>query len=156
MILNHYGVPLIDTGISYQSGNTVVLDNFDPAALGTGYYETGDFYHYFDQEMVNSMIPITNDLKTKGYVSIHIPMSKIIEKRETILGPVYIIFVILFAFSLLILALFSFSVYRPLKKITVGANEYAAGNLKHNIPVSTDDEMVYIATTLNYISYHLV
>ena len=155
MILNPYGVPLIDTGISYQSGNTVVLDNFDPAALGTGYYETGDFYHYFDQEMVNSMIPITNDLKTKGYVSIHIPMSKIIEKRETILGPVYIIFVILFAFSLLILALFSFSVYRPLKKITVGANEYAAGNLKHNIPVNTDDEMGYLATTLNYMSDEL-
>ena len=155
MILNSFGVPLIDTGLSYQSGNTTPLENFDPTALDTGYYETGDFYHYFSEEMVNTMVPITLNLKTKGYVSINIPMSKIIEKRESILGPVYIIFVLLFVFSLLILGLFSFSVYRPLKKITIGANEYAAGNLDYNISVNTDDEMGYLATTLNYMSDEL-
>lgn len=155
MILNSSGVPLIDTGLSYQSGNTTPLENFDPTALDTGYYETGDFYHYFSEEMINTMVPITLNLKTKGYVSIHIPMSKIIEKRESILGPVYIIFVLLFVFSLLILGLFSFSVYRPLKKITIGANEYAAGNLDYNISVNTDDEMGYLATTLNYMSDEL-
>ena len=55
----------------------------------------------------------------------------------------------------MILGLFSHSVYRPLKKITAGANEYAAGNLDYNIPVTTNDEMGYLADTLNYMSGEL-
>lgn len=155
MIINPAGVPLIDTGLSYRTGNMEPLESFDPASFGADYYKTGKFYQYFDEEMVNTMVPITKNLKTKGYISIHMPISVIIEKREDILGPVYVIFLILFVFSLIILALFSFSVYRPLKKITVGANEYAAGNLDYTIPVDTDDEMGYLATTLNYMSDEL-
>lgn len=155
LILNPSGVPLVDTGTSYRTDIAEPLKYFDPAAFGTEYYQTGDFYGYFDEEMINTMVPITKNLKTKGYISLHISMSTIIERREHILGPVYIIFLILFILSLMILGLFSFSVYRPLKKITVGANEYAAGNLDYTIPVETDDEMGYLATTLNYMSDEL-
>lgn len=105
--------------------------------------------------MINAMVPITKNLRTKGYVSLHKPEREIILQREAVLGPVYIIFLILFVFSLMILGLFSFSVYRPLKKITVGAGEYATGNLNYTIPVNTDDEMGYLATTLNYMSGEL-
>lgn len=155
LILNPSGVPLIDTGTPYRTDISEPLEQFDPAAFGTAYYQTNDFYGYFDEEMLNTMVPITKNLKTKGYISLHMPMSAIIERREHVLGPVYIIFLILFILSLMILWLFSFSVYRPLKKITVGANEYAAGNLDYTIPVDTDDEMGYLATTLNYMSDEL-
>ena len=56
---------------------------------------------------------------------------------------------------LLMLAVFSFMVYRPLKKIIAGADQFASGNLKHNIPVYTRDEMGYLALTLNYMSDEL-
>ena len=46
-------------------------------------------------------------------------------------------------------------VYRPLKKIIAGADQFASGNLKHNIPVYTRDEMGYLALTLNYMSDEL-
>lgn len=155
MIINPAGIPLIDTGLSYKTGDLEPLKNFDPASFGADYYKISKFYQYFDEEMVNTMVPITKNLKTKGYISLHMPMSVIVQRREEILGPVYVIFLVLFVFSLIILALFSFSVYRPLKKITVGANEYAAGNLDYTIPVDTDDEMGYLATTLNYMSDEL-
>ena len=43
----------------------------------------------------------------------------------------------------------------PLRKITVGANEYAAGNLNYRIDVKTHDEMGYLSDTLNYMSDEL-
>lgn len=157
LLLDPQGEPYFDTGYSFQDkeAEKQQLTNFDPASMGTGYYQVGNFYRYFDQEMVNVMVPVTQNLYTKGYFSIHLPMTEIIARREAVLGPVYLIFAVLFLLSLGILALFSFSVYRPLKKITVGANEYASGNLSYNIPVSTEDEMGYLATTLNYMSDEL-
>lgn len=155
LLLNPSGMPILDTERPYSGENHEVLNSFDPAAMGAEHYQTGYFYNYFDHKMISTMVPITKNLRTKGYVSLHIPMEEIILQRESVLGPVYLLFLVLFIFSLLILGLFSFSVYRPLKKITVGANEYAAGNLKHNIPVTTDDEMGYLASTLNYMSDEL-
>lgn len=155
MILNSSGEPLLDTTRPYTKEPYAALKNFDPAAMGTSYYQIGDFYDYFETDMVNSMVPITKNLSLKGYVSLHMSMNEIIHRREDILLPVYIIFLILFLLSLMILGLFSFSVYRPLKKITIGAGEYASGNLEYNIPVNSDDEIGYLATTLNYMSDEL-
>lgn len=155
LVLNSAGEPLLDTARPYTTEPYRALTGFDPAAMGTAYYQIGTFYGYFQEDMVNSMVPITKSLSLKGYVSLHMSMDEIILKREKILLPVYLIFLLLFLLSLAILGLFSFSVYRPLKKITIGAGEYASGNLGYNIPVHTDDEMGYLATTLNYMSDEL-
>lgn len=155
LILSASGAPLIDTERPRTQDPYKPLEGFDPAAAGTDYYHVGDFYGYFAEDMLNCMVPITKNLSLKGYVSLHMPMEEIIIRREAILLPVYIIFLLLFLLSLMILGLFTFSVYRPLKKITIGAGEYASGNLDYNIPVDTDDEMGYLATTLNYMSDEL-
>lgn len=55
----------------------------------------------------------------------------------------------------MVLLVFTKVVYFPLKKITIAANEYAAGNLAHNIPITTHDEIGYLASTLNYMSSEL-
>lgn len=155
LILNSSGEPLLDTERPFTKEPYTALKNFDPASMGTSYYQIGNFYNYFDTDMVNSMVPITKNLSLKGYVSLHMSMDEIIHRREDILLPVYIIFLVLFLLSLMILGLFSFSVYRPLKKITIGAGEYASGNLEYTIPVNSDDEIGYLATTLNYMSDEL-
>ena len=155
LILNPSGQPLIDTSKAYNSEAQKAIKNFDPAIMGSDSYITGTFHGYFKEDMVSTLVPITKNLSTKGYVSIHLPMTVIIDQKESVLGPVYIVFAILLLCSLLILALFSHSVYQPLKKITAGANEYAAGNLDYNIPVTTNDEMGYLADTLNYMSGEL-
>ena len=45
--------------------------------------------------------------------------------------------------------------YIPLKKITEAANQYAEGNLKYKTTIHTQDEMGYLAATLNYMSDEL-
>ena len=156
LILNPSGVLLFDS----KSGKTPVsvketLNDFDPTIMGNKTYFVDDFFGYYKEDTLNIIVPVTKELKIKGYVSMHIPMEQIIAHREKVLAIVYILFLLLFLMSLGILLLFSLIVYRPLKKITQGANEYALGNLKHNIPVANDDEMGYLATTLNYMSNEL-
>ena len=83
------------------------------------------------------------------------PLSVIYAGHNTILNLIYITALILFGLSLIILLVFAKTVYIPLKKITAGANEYAAGNLTYQIKVDSQDEMGYLAATLNYMSDEL-
>ena len=155
LILNPSGILLFDSKTDSKQSEKTALPNFDPTCMGNKQYFSGNFFEYFKEDMLNVLVPVTKDLSIRGYISMHIPMEQIVEHREHLLIIVYLIFLLLFGMSLGILLLFSLIVYRPLKKITQGANEYALGNLKHNIPVNSDDEMGYLATTLNYMSNEL-
>ena len=83
------------------------------------------------------------------------PMSQVTQGQNEILNIVYISGVIIFLLSLIILLIFSKTVYFPLKSITEGAKQYADGNLDYTIKVESGDEMGYLANTLNYMSDEL-
>ncbi len=132
-----------------------IIENFDPTAKGNRIYTIGRYYNLFDHDVMSVSAPITGNMITHGYVVIHMPMSLILAEQYDVLNIVYITSVILFLLSLIILVVFTKVVYLPLKKITAGANEYAAGNLAYDIPVTSHDEMGYLAGTLNYMSDEL-
>ena len=155
LLIRPTGELLINTAEVLDLENLQALSNFNPAAFGNSYYSMDDFYGHFEQNTLSVMVPITADMSTKGYISIHRPLTTIYAERENLLRYVYIIFLILFGCSLLILGIFTFVVYDPLRKITHGANQYVAGDLKYNIPVKSDDEMGYLSATLNYMSDEL-
>lgn len=136
-----------------RRGETV--EDFDPTAGGTKNYMTGDFFDSFDEDVISVCAPITGDYRTRGYVVIHLPMSELTANENQILNIVYITSIIVFMLSLVILIVFDAVVYRPLRKITEGARQYADGNLKHVIDVDTHDEMGYLAGTMNYMSSEL-
>lgn len=154
-LISPTGKILINTGAPLNTEDPEMLEDFDPVTFGNSYYTTDGFYGYYPEDMLNVMVPITFNLSTKGYISIHRPLDNIYQERELLLRTVYILMLIIFLSSLLILGIFTFVVYKPLKKITLGAMEYAGGNLKHTIGVNSDDEMGYLAATLNYMSDEL-
>ena len=92
LILNPSGQPLIDTGKPYTAMAQSSLKDFDPAIMGSDNYITGTFHGYFKENMVSTLVPITKNLTTKGYVSIHLPMTVIIDQKESVLGPGHIVF----------------------------------------------------------------
>lgn len=151
-ILEHDGTIAADS--SRQRTGTTIAD-FDPTAQGNRLYTIGDYYGCFDYEVLSVSAPITGNMRTYGYIVLHLPESIILAEQYSILNIVYITSAIIFVLSLIILVVFTKVVYFPLKKITYAANEYAAGNLAHTIPVSSHDEMGYLATTLNYMSDEL-
>ena len=152
-VVNRQGTIVMDS----QGGLRVQTDisNFDPAAMGNRSYTTGRFYGLFNENVLSVSAPITGNYNTYGYVLIHLPLSQITQSQNDILNILYITSAIVFALSLIILLVFTQTVYLPLRKITVGANEYAAGNLEYRINVKTHDEVGYLADTLNYMSDEL-
>ena len=55
----------------------------------------------------------------------------------------------------LVLILFTYVVYIPIRKITKGADAYAAGNFDAKIDVHSNDEIGYLAASLNYMANEL-
>ena len=155
LLINPSGELLINTAQSLTRENLPKLEHFNPASFGNSYYALDSFYGHFEQDTLSVLVPITSNMSMKGYISIHRPLNTIYKEREDLLKNVYIVFLLLFICSLLILAIFTLVVYDPLTKITFGAKEYATGNLKYNIPVKSYDEMGYLSNTLNYMSNEL-
>ena len=131
------------------------VPDFDPTAGGIKNYMDGDFFGCFDEEVISVCVPVTGNDKTLGYVVIHLPMSELTENENQILNIVYITSVIVFLLSLILLIVFDAVIYRPLRKVTEGASEFAEGNLKHRISVKSHDEMGYLANTMNMMAHDL-
>lgn len=149
-VVNRQGVVIIDSTQSTRSGK--LIEKFDPTAMGTHSYWIGDYFGTFPYEVMSVSAPITGNYNTYGYVVVHMPTSVIRDQSYHALDVVYISAAVIFVLSLIILVVFTLTVYVPLKKITVGVNEYAAGNLVHQIDVVANDEIGYLAGTLNYMS----
>ncbi len=152
-VVNRQGIIVVDSDQSSRSG--AMIQDFDPTAAGNRYYRVGNYYGQFPYDVVSVSAPITGNYNTYGYVLVHLPVSKIHDEANGALNVVYITAAVIYLLSLIILLVFTKTVYFPLKKITVGANEYAAGNLTYQIDLKTHDEMGYLADTLNYMSGEL-
>ena len=152
-ILNKQGQRVLSTEEGFSYYDPITIDGFDPTKWGS-YYRTGNFYGFFDEDRLSVLAPITDGstLTIRGYVAMHYPMSELYYQRELFLSISYILFLLLFLLSLSILLLFRKIVYTPLKKITEGTNEFAAGHLDYQIPISSNDEMGALAASLNYMS----
>ena len=63
---------------------------------------------------------------------------------------------LLFVFSAVLVLCFAILVYRPIRTLSIGAKEFAKGNYSKKIPVhGNDDELGYIAASLNYMASNL-
>jgi signal transduction histidine kinase len=154
-LLNSDGSVLVDSDYSLSDDAVFVIDNFDPTDMGNQYYTTGDFYGIFQEDMLSVAAPITYNFKTRGYVLLHTPLSTLTAERDRLLNITYITLLFIFLLSLMILAVFTFTVYRPLKKITEAAMQYALGNFKYELTIHEDDEIGQMADTLNYMAHEL-
>ena len=154
-IITPEGRVLIDTSLDTLPVKPAQIRDFNPGHSSGSYYQIGDFFGQFQEEQLSVLVPITLNMNIKGYVAIHYPMSGIEEQQVHFMNIVYILMIVILSIMFLILGVFSFLVYRPLRKIIAGADAFAAGDLKHNIPVQSQDEIGYLALTLNYMSDEL-
>lgn len=154
-LLNTDGALLADSKASGLPETPAYIEEFDPTDMGSSYYMIGDFYGSFQEKHLSVLAPVTYNYKTNGYVLLHTPYSLLETERDQILNLTYLTMLILFVLSLLILLVFTVSVYYPLKSITAAAKKYAAGQFKHQITVSSEDEIGRLADTMNYMAQEL-
>lgn len=154
-IMNPSGRVLVDSKHPIDVENQIVVENFDPTITGNTYYTVGNFFGMFEEDMLTVFAPITADYKVKGYVVILTPVSTLQQSSNSLLNISYLLLVILFLLSLIILIFFTELVYLPLRKITRATEQYALGNLHYQLSVDSEDEIGYLAASLSYMAEEL-
>lgn len=131
------------------------IEDFDITSFGTKYYQIGDFFHMFSENTMTVFSPITVNYRVKGYVLIHKPVSSLVSYKDGFLNISYMTLAIIFLCAFIVLALFTWTVYIPIRKITKAAREYTTGNFDTQINIHTNDEIGYLAASLNYMASEL-
>ena len=154
-IINPSGRMIMTTEEPPDVEHENVGEECDPSGTAGSFYTVGDFFLCFDEEMLSVFAPITSDFKVRGYVVIHTTIASIRASSESLLNISYIMLVIFFLLSLIILIFFTEMVYLPLRKITAATEQYAAGNLHYEFQVDSEDEIGYLAASLSYMASEL-
>ena len=98
---------------------------FNITDFGSRYYQTGTFYNQFTSEMLSVFSPITVNYKVRGYVVIHKPTSSLVSYANGLVAIAYETLGLLFLAAFVVLILFTYVVYIPIRKITKAADESA-------------------------------
>ena len=151
-IINPSGRMILDSSEPVNIQNEVIVENFDPTITVGSYYTTGNFFNYFEEEMLSVFAPITSDYEVRGYVVIHSSMQELELAKENLLKISYITFVVLFLLSAIILIFFTEAVYKPLRKITTATEQYASGNMHYELQIDSNDEIGYLASILSFMA----
>ena len=151
-IINPSGRMVLDSSMNLIQDKEVIVEEFDPSVTAGSFYTQGTFFDSFDEEVLSVLAPISGSFKVNGYVAIHYPISLIERDCNSLLNICYIMLVILFLLSMIILIFFTEMVYIPIRKITVATEHYAAGNMHYEFSVDSEDEIGYLAATLGYMA----
>lgn len=133
----------------------VSIHNFDITKSIDSFYQVGRFQSAFAKDYLTVYAPITWRYNVKGYIFMHKPIDDIIKLNQDMINVSYISLLIIYLLSFLILIIFTFVVYKPLQKIAKSTSEYSLGNFKPVIHITSNDEIGYIANTLNYMATKL-
>ena len=152
-IVDTHGKILINTAGTENTDETI--PDFDMTDFGNRYYRVGTFYDYFQENMLSVFSPITVNYKVRGYVIIHKSESYLTASANSLSAIAYTTLALIFAAAFVVLALFTYVVYIPIRKITHAADEYSKGNFDAKIDVHSNDEIGYLAASLNYMANEL-
>ncbi len=151
-IINPSGRMILDSQAPIDVENETVITGFDPTVTEKSYYTIGNFFDSFTEEQLSVFAPITSGYKVRGYVVIHYPTSNITASCNSLLNISYLMLIILFLLSMIILIFFTEMVYLPLRKITEATEQYAAGNMHYEFQIDSEDEIGYLGATLSYMA----
>ncbi len=151
-IINPSGRMVLDSQAPVDVENETVISGFDPTITAGSYYTIGNFFGSFSYDQLSVLAPITSDYTVRGYVVIHYPISNITASCNSLLNISYLMLIILFLLSMIILIFFTEMVYLPLRKITEATEQYASGNMHYEFQIDSEDEIGYLGATLSYMA----
>lgn len=154
-IVDNRGSVILNTAQTAQAEWNESIPEFDVTDFGSKYYQIGNFYNCFSTETLSVFSPITVNYKVRGYVIIHKPISTIVSFANSLSNIAYETLGLLFIAAFIVLILFTYIVYIPIRRITKAADEYAAGNFDAKIDIHSNDEIGYLAASLNYMANEL-
>ena len=138
-----------------EQGTPQAIEEFNIQDFGNSSYQTGNFYESFSVDTLTVFSPITNNSDVQGYVLFHKPMTEVLAQSTGIVEIAFLSVAIVLICAAILLVVFNFIVYIPIQKITNAAESYARGNFSPKIAINSNDEIGYLAGTLNYMATEL-
>jgi len=142
-----------DGRITYDTSDrylTQDIPSFDPETYDKTVSTMGGL---LPEAHICALDSVESNFSVLGYICLNCPVSKALAGKNSIMLLIYTTLGVIFTLSLILLLIFHFPVYGPIRKITAAAREYAKGNLNHRISVgSRKDEMQTLSETLNYMA----
>ncbi|MCI5873056.1 MAG: HAMP domain-containing sensor histidine kinase [Clostridiales bacterium] len=154
-IVDTQGNIILDTAKPNLVESAEKITDFDITDFGSRYYQIGNFYGKFSNETLSVFSPITVNYKVRGYVLIHKPTYSLINYANGLIMISYETLALLFVAAFIVLILFTYIVYIPIRKITKAADHYAQGDFETKIDIHSSDEIGYLAASLNYMANEL-
>lgn len=154
-IVDTRGNIILNTAKPTLAESVEAILDFDVTDFGSKYYQVGTFYDQFSSETLSVFSPITVNYKVRGYVIIHKPTTSLINYANGLTILSYETLALLFFAAFIVLVLFTYVVYIPIRKITRAADQYAQGNFETKIDIHSNDEIGYLAASLNYMANEL-
>ena len=151
-IINPSGRMVLNSREEINVETEVIVEDFDPTVIAGSYYTIGNFFGYFDEETLSVFAPITSEYKVKAYVVIHYPLESIRDEVNDHANIAYIQLSLTLFLSIIIILFFTQLVYKPIRKITIATEAYAAGNMHYPLQVDSNDEIGYLAASLSYMA----
>lgn len=154
-IVDTHGNIILNTAKPTLTESSESISNFDVTDFGSKYYQVGTFYNEFSEKTLSVFSPITVNYKVRGYVIIHKPTTSLVNYANGLTVLSYETLALLFLAAFIVLVLFTYVVYIPIRKITKVADAYAQGNFEPKIDIHSNDEIGYLAASLNYMANEL-
>ncbi len=132
-----------------------IIPDFNSVLPGGRYNITGEFFGMFQEEMLSVLIPVSHNYHVRGYIAIHTPMTVIVREKEGYLISFYITMILLLGLAFLFAASIWLMVFLPIFRIRRGAGEYALGNYSAPIHMKREDELGFLADTMDFMAESL-
>jgi signal transduction histidine kinase len=116
---------------------------------------TGDFFGVFSSDVISVAIPIQTDDEPNGMILLHSETAKLSEVQHDLVSAMYVPFMLMLILSILLLALISGKIIRPIRKLGSIAEQYAVGNFDVKTDIHSNDEIGQLALTIDYMASEL-
>ncbi|MBR6697544.1 MAG: HAMP domain-containing histidine kinase [Lachnospiraceae bacterium] len=154
LLINSNNLLILDTHNPNIMYSPKRIDAFDSSVTNV-LYQQKNFHNYFNEDYITVFSPVNYGYSVKGYVCLNYSIEDIEQKVNDITNLAYIVMLLFLSMTFIILIIFFFEIYKPIKVISNASREYASGNLKYRIPISGDDEFGRLASSLNYMASEL-
>jgi signal transduction histidine kinase len=142
-------------GTRAAESDYTVLSDFDSSYFGSSYYNVGRFYGSFTEDTLSVFSPVTSNYRVRSYVLIHKSVSTITDSADSFMNIAFYTIMLVYLAALIFVLLFLRRIYRPLSKTVEMAKHYAQGDFKPRSNVHADEEISFIANTMNYMADEL-
>lgn len=115
-------------------------------------FEVGTFNDLLEEKNVSIIQPVYDGSVMLGYLAFHYHMGRVARLEKLFLPVLLLLMVIMAAANLLPILFYRKFIHKPILEVGKGAEEFARGNLSYTIPVQTDNQVGYLAKTLNYMA----